>query len=91
MHNCVEALELGGGRHERPARVRGELFRLAEVAAAVEERVEPDDVVARILQHRCEDRADIAVVPCDEYPHLQRPSYASLSRSDSFRHVNASA
>ena len=57
-----------GGRHvaDIEGERRLELGARPEVAAAIEERVEADDVVTRVAQHRREHRADVPVMPCDE-------------------------
>src|SRR5207344_380538 len=48
--------------------------RVAEEAFLVEKAVEANDVVPRLLQHRHEGAADVAVVPGYEYLHANRES-----------------
>ena len=86
MDHRVESLEVGR-REVADVEVdrRHEVGCVAEVAAAVEERVEPHDVVARFAQLRREHGADVAAVPGHDHAHQADPASrtrpASISRS----------
>ncbi len=70
VHDRVEAGELLGTEIAHVAGERRDATGVrAEVAAAVVERVDPHDVVARLPERRRGDRADVAVVAGDEDPH----------------------
>ena len=67
MHDGVESRQVAG-RHVADVQLeRGHgLGAVAEVAAAIVESVEPDDVMARLAQDRAEHGADVAVMAGDE-------------------------
>jgi hypothetical protein len=84
VHDRVKALKLPRTdvAHVELER-RLEVVGLAEVAAAVEEAVEPGDIVPAHPQRRREHRADVAVVPRDEDSHraaLTRTSRPACDR-----------
>src|SRR5919198_1648276 len=77
----VEPSQIGGAHvAEGPPKLLHPPELRAEIAAAVEERVEADDVVARLGDQRRDDRADVAVVAGDDHLH-ERSSSRTASRS----------
>ena len=70
MDDRVEALQFGGLDLADVARQRFDLSDLrAEVAAPVEERVEPDHVVPCVGEQGSYDRTDVPVAAGDKYAH----------------------
>jgi hypothetical protein len=69
MDDRVELADIGGRGVANVQRTGGlELVTRPEVAAAIEERVEPDDVMSSGVQERWEDGADVAVMARHEHP-----------------------
>ena len=67
MEESIEAsqiLDLDVAEIEAQAR---ETVEPIEIAAFVKITIKPDDVVAMLAQHGCEDRSDIATMPGEQY------------------------
>lgn len=69
VHDRIESFEVGGSHVAHVEIQRGpELGGLSEVAAAVAERIEADDVMPGVAQRGSEHGPDVAVVSGDENP-----------------------
>jgi hypothetical protein len=79
MNNSVEALEIRWADVAEIERAGGvPLSRLAEVAPAEEVRIEPDDVVSRLVEQRRQNRADEPMVSGDKDSHQTIPEISLL-------------